>query len=105
MAAFIRLDMFPATVTVTDSKDGARFEPARAIVTDDAVHVYMDAAGGPKEVYMQRLSDFQGRRTLGYTAIADDGSTVQITRASGCGCGSALRGFRPFAGVPQVANP
>lgn len=101
MASFIRLDLFPASVTVNGTDE---YSPARAIVTDDAVHVYMDAQGGPAEVYTARLDDFSGRRTTGYSAVASDGDNVQINRASGCGCGSRLRGFRPFAGVPHVQS-
>ena len=102
MASFVRLDLFPASATLDT---GEIYTPARVIVTDDAVHVYMDASGGPAEVYTARLDDFSGRRTTGYTAVSDGGVVVTIARASGCGCGSRLKGFRPFAGVPQVSTP
>lgn len=101
MASFIRLDLFPATVTVNGQDV---YAPARAVVTDDAIHVYMDARDGPAEVYTTRLDDFSGRRTTGFVASASNGDDVQIGRASGCGCGSRLRGFRPFAGVPHVQS-
>lgn len=99
MPSFIRLDIFPADVVV----EGERYSPSRAIVTDDSVYVYMDSAAGPAEVYSARIDDFQGRRTTGYTAVSDS-TDISINRASGCGCGSRLRGFRPFAGVPQIQS-
>lgn len=102
MAAFVRIDMFPATVTVNGTES---FAPARTYVTDDSVLVYMDASNGPELVYSDRLADFEGRRTIGYTATTDSGDVVSINRASGCGCGSRLRGYDAFAGIPRVANP
>ncbi len=101
MAGFVRLDLFPAEVMVA----GTRYSPSRAIVTDDAIHVYMDATNGPAEVFTARMDDFQGRRTIGYTVITDDGEQISVSRASGCGCGSRLRGFNPFAGTPQIQSP
>lgn len=98
MAEFIRLDLFPATVTVGEQV----LTPARAVVTDDAVHVYMDSRNGPEDRYTARLADFDGARNIGYIAETDDGEKVHIQRASGCGCGSRLRGFKPFPGVPIV---
>lgn len=100
MAAFIRLDLFPAEALVA----GERFTPARVIVTDDTLYVYMDGQGGPRVAYETRLEDFTGRRTIGYTVTAADGQEVAINRASGCGCGSRLRGFHPFVGVPHIAT-
>lgn len=101
MPSFIRLDLFPAEVLVS----GERYTPSRCIVTDDAVHVYMDATGGPAEVYTARMDDFSGRRTIGYSVTTADGEEIAIARAKGCGCGSRLRGFNPFLGVPQIQSP
>lgn len=98
MPAYVRLDVFPASVVVGDTT----YAPSRAIVTDDTLYVFMDASSGPEEVYSVRMDDFSGRRTTGYKVTTDDGDEVYVNRASGCGCGSRLRGFRPFAGVPEV---
>lgn len=98
MPEFIRLDLFPATVVVGDTV----YSPSRAIVADESVHIYMDSAQGPVEVYTARLDDFSGSRTTGYVVIAADETLVSIGRANGCGCGSRLRGYRPFPGVPLI---
>lgn len=98
MPEFIRLDLFPATVRVGEKT----YEPSRAIVADESVHVYMDSAQGPTEVYTARMDDFSGSRTVGYAVTTADDDTVSISRASGCGCGSRLRGYRPFPGVPLI---
>jgi len=100
--SFVRLDLFPASATLDSGKI---YVPSRVIVTDDSLYVYMDAPGGPAEVYSARMDDFSGRRTTGYTVVTDEGVSVALARAGGCGCGSRLRGFRPFAGVPQVSSP
>ena len=102
MPNFIRVDIFPANVTVNGVDS---YSPSRAIVTDDAIHVYQDAPGGPTEVYTTRLDDFEGRRNIGYTITGANGDTVSLTSASGCGCGSRLRGYHPFVGIPHVSNP
>lgn len=102
MPAFIRVDLFPASVIV----DGVTaYEPTRAIITDDSVIVYRDSSTGPEVAYSARLDDFSGRANIGYTALTSEGNSVQINRARGCGCGSRLRGFNPFPGVSHVSNP
>lgn len=100
MAAYLRLDVFPGTAVVNQT---TVYTPARVIVTDDSVYVYMDSENGPTSVYSARLADYVGDRQSG-EATSDEGDTVIISRASHCGCGSRLRGFHPFAGVPMMAQ-
>lgn len=98
MAQFIRLDLFPASVTIGDKQ----YLRSRAIVTDDSVHIYIDSPTGPEEIYSARLDDYSGNAGVGYTAETSTGDTVLMQYQAGCGCGSRLRGFRPFPGVPQL---
>lgn len=101
--AYIRLDLVPATVIVTDG-DGEeidRTDKARAIVTDSEVLIYQDGDQGRPAVWREwQLDDFSGDNKIGYTAETSDGETLHISRNSWCVCGSRLRGFRPFPGVP-----
>lgn len=94
---FIRLDMFPAIVLIEGEPV---LSNVRAIVTDTELVVFQDSYGGPAEVYRGALADFTGSAKTGYSAEIDDGPTATITRSSGCGCGSLLRGFRPYPSVP-----
>lgn len=101
MPAFIRLDLFPATVT---RADGDKFDPCRAVVTDDSVYVFMDANPRPTEVFTARLDDYETVSRRSYRVVTDDGEELLLEKRNGCGCGNKLRGFRAFPGVPLVKN-
>lgn len=100
MTAFIRLDLFPATVVIGELGE-QRYHPARVVITDDAVYVFMDGPNFREPVYEGRLEDYYVEGSVRY-AVTDSGDTLRITKASGCGCGSRLRGLRPFPGVAQA---
>jgi hypothetical protein len=102
-AAYIRLDLSPATLT-SPLYDGGKLEKQRIIVTDAYVYVFSDAPGGPVLSYTYELQDFSGRSTIGYTLTVDDGDTIHVQRSTGCLCGSMLRGLRPFPGVPHIGS-
>lgn len=102
MPNFIRLDLFPADATVNGE---TAFRASRVIVTDEEVYVYRDAPMGPEIAYQARLEELEGRRTIGYTLSMANGDSVFIKNASGCGCGSRLKGYHPFVGVPHVSTP
>lgn len=101
MAQYIRIDVFPARVTVSD---GQLFDKCRAYVTEDTLYVYVDSASGPTIAYEARLDDFSGSENTGWTALTDTGDTVIIAKTSGCGCGSRLRGFNAFRGVQRLPS-
>lgn len=103
MPRFIRFDLFPATVTVRDSEGTVTLShgKTRTFVTDDSVIVYVDGTTGvPENIYESRLDDFEGAASKGWVATTSEGDTVEIIRSGSCGCGSRLRGFAPFPGVP-----
>ena len=99
MTAYIRLDLFPAIASVNSTDV---YKSCRAIVTDDAVYIYVDSENGPAVAFQGRLADYYGDKASGYTAETDDGDTVHMDRYAHCGCGSRLRGFSPFPGVPMA---
>lgn len=102
MPQFIRFNLFPLQTTISDA-DGnpvKSHNATRTIVTDDEVFVYQDDTNGPSLFFHDRLEDFSGSATEGWTAETTDGYTVSIIRSSGCGCGSRLKGYNPFPGVP-----
>lgn len=106
---FIRLDLFPAQITPDPTASG---RPARVIVTDSYLTVFEEpttpqspqTTTPPSPSYALPLLDFYGSPLHGYTAVTDDG-TFHISRAKGCGCGSRLRGIRPFPLAPYAPAP
>lgn len=99
----IRLSLLPAQITVHDGDELLKRHPrARAIVSEDSVYAYIDTFDGPILDFEYRLEDFYGDNRVGFTAITPEGYTVHISRSEDCLCGSRLRGFDPFPGVPYI---
>lgn len=104
MPQFLRLDLFPAKVKVVSSDSVMTLATTRVVVTNDEAFVYADGASGVEERYSGRLEDFSGDVKQGWVVVLHDGTTLNVTRSGGCGCGSRLRGFRAFPGVPYVTQ-
>lgn len=107
MPQFIRFNLFPVSVDVTD-KDGnpvLHHNTTRGIVTDDEVLIYVDDANGPSVFFTDRLEAFSGNAQTGWTAETTDEYTVTMLRSNGCGCGSRLKGYNPFPGIPFEKMP
>lgn len=106
MAEFLRFSLFPLHVVVTD-EDGEQtldHHKAKVVITDDEAYVYTDGPNGQIEVSVQdRLLDFSGDAKTGWIATTEDGLTINIERSRACSCGSRLKGFNPFPGVPLNA--
>lgn len=98
-AVYLRLDLSPAKITGASIANGV-LEKRRVIVTDAYVVVYVDTPEGPKISNVWELVSFEGRATTGWTATVDDGDVINISRSTGCLCGSKLRGVRAYPGVP-----
>lgn len=102
MPAYIRLDMFPAVVTL---EDGTTFDPCRAVVTDESLYVFVDGSPTPYLEFKAELYDYQPVSRTSYKVITDDEqATIYINKRAGCGCGNKLRGFRPFPGTPLARS-
>lgn len=97
--SYIRLDLFPANVTRVGTA-GPYTNRARVIITDQDFYVFLDAPGGPVCDVSGVLYDASGTNRTGYSVSLDDGTEYSVSRSTNCGCGSLLRGFRPFPGVP-----
>lgn len=92
-AAYRRLDLFPAEVI---GRNGYK----RVVATDSYLIILGESTTGPQIESVEALYDFQGNNKVGWTAELEDGSTLLIRRAQGCGCGSRLRGAKIYQGVP-----
>lgn len=94
-----RVDIVPAVLKVT-SPDGAeaQYDTVRVIVTLDTIYVWRENFQGsdPDLFIQEKIADFDGGNTRGYTATGDDGMVYFFRRAAGCACGSRIRSFRPF---------
>ena len=98
---YIRLDLFPANVSVTTDGHTTLFtDRARVIITNRDFYVFMDSPSGPACMIAGVIFDASGDNRAGYTVETDDGTVYSVSRSSNCGCGSRLRGFVPFPGVP-----
>lgn len=117
LSPLIRLDLFPAQVTSPDNSVYFHQEKARVIVTTDGLFIFVDSPQGPAVALKARLSSAHGNRKDGYTftympppdtatepptprALA----TLKVVPGGGCGCGSRLRSFTPWAPM-RYTNP
>lgn len=102
-AEFIRLDLFPAQIIINSNEGviAAVQGDARVIITNDMAYIFQDGpTGKPEAVFGEYLEEFEGSNREGYTVTTATGNVLVVTRSKGCGCGSMLRGFFPFPGVP-----
>lgn len=94
------LDLFPAAASFSFTDQTAH--PARICITSDlsaspgsqVLHVFVDSTIGPAPIYRAPVLSRTGDRRDGAVTTAD--GTVSFSRSGGCGCGSALKAFRPF---------
>lgn len=92
-AKYIQLDLFPCMV---EGPLGPVSGEARVIVTDDYFYVFVDAPRGPEVIAKAPLtSPVGGSLTAGYSICG-----YKVVKKTSCGCGSRLRSFYPFLGVP-----
>lgn len=100
-AIHIKLDWFPLNIT----EDGEAFLPSgfdyRVIVTDSYFYILTDSIEGPCTKVSEKLVSFAGNHREGFT-ITTDKATYVAKKAPSCGCGSQIRGFHPYLGVPHV---
>lgn len=94
-AEYVLLDLFPCTV---QGPEGTIGPEVRVILTDNHLYAFQDAPTGPQIVLKAPHNGEEG-----YTGTITAGFQVgdySITRLTSCGCGSRLRSFFPFIGVP-----
>lgn len=97
--ALILLDAFPV---IAYTPDGGRYEPARVVVFNDKVQVWVVPMGapGPQVIFESAAMSVSGTRLAGFTIQTPDGD-VRTARTSGCGCGSPLKRFDPYEGATR----
>ncbi len=87
-----RNDLFPAEVSV----NGITFAKTRVLIGAEDIYVFSDGPRGPVLVFYDRLDD------LDLPTVVTTQTTLTVTPTNGCGCGSRLRGFRPFGALTYL---
>ena len=100
----IRFKLMPAVVKIINESQDINYDLAKALifVTNRGIHIYVDSFDGPVEEFQSPLLDIEGNNKTGWTATTDDGYTISFSRSQGCLCGSRLKSFDPFRGVPYT---
>lgn len=107
----IYYDLFPTIITFPN---GNRYEKVRFILTappDPRVYVFKDGFTGPEAVLVaeydpaQIFGDTRDGFDLTITAPNPTPFTLQVRPHAHCGCGSSLKGFRPFTNMLHTAAP
>lgn len=99
----VALDMFPALANLPT---GGRHEPSRVVIANDRVQVWIVRRDGggttePEVAFESDALSVEGNRIAGYNILTPDGNILAV-RAGGCGCGSKLKTFDPFAGATRT---
>lgn len=98
MTKFVRVMVFPARVAFSD---GTVHTDVKAVVTDDEMYLYGSNMHGVTIIYRGDLIDAERTERAGYNITLEGGITASIMRDGGCGCGSRLRSYNPFPGLPM----
>ena len=100
-------DIFPANIVASPSSSSplsaptsrAPFAstPKRVFITSTHIYVYVDAPApnGPELAYSAPYESSSLVRSRHGVALRTASTDIVVTRAKGCGCGSALKSFRP----------
>lgn len=89
----IKLDLTPALIQTDDPKD--ELNKVRIIVTDSHYYIF---TSGPTLHEQGPLESFQ----LEGRGIYNLNNQYTVQRSKGCDCGTSLKGFHPFLGVPYA---
>ena len=102
---YLLLNLFPADIAygARSTPDAEPFErECRVIVTDSTLYAIRAGLDAPEAFIQADIlpESFQGSPKGGYDIETTSGEHFYITRSSGCGCGSFLRGVNPFPFAP-----
>jgi hypothetical protein len=113
-----RHDLFPAEVCFvadTDSHPGATaadimLPKCRVLIGVSEVYVFTDGPRGPVLAFYDELAEVSGDARTGFAITpANPGihavRSLTVAPTNRCGCGSRLRGFRPFGRISYVPAP
>lgn len=90
---FIRNAFFPVTIR---SDDEILYTEVKIFITDINYYIFKETIDGPTLVEDGAIFDY----TKENLTLTTETSTYYISKSGGCGCGSRLKHFNPFFGVP-----
>lgn len=114
----VRFDLFPAEVSfLPPATDGApsalmTFPKCRVLIGTESVYVFIDGPRGPVCAFVDHYDaeTLTGDLPVGFELdpASPDLTGVghlSIRPTNACGCGSRLRGFRPFGRLSYIPSP
>lgn len=101
-AQHIKLDLFPARITTSEQEPSLLHKDCRLVITDSHYYVFKETTTDFEVAESGPISDFQGSNASGWSISAPETQDFTVFRDANCGCGSRLRGFHPFPGVPHA---
>lgn len=116
----VRHDLFPAEVSFLDLDGTAAMTlpKCRVLIGVSDVYVFIDGPRGPVLAFYDELTPdgpdgevaVHGDRTSGFEVlplniVATGVSHITVRPTNACGCGSRLRGFRPFGRLSYIPSP
>jgi hypothetical protein len=87
-------DFFPASLEINDQRLGS--DQLRIIVTDRYIIAWNDVHD---RIYTEPITGFTRVTYKEYLITVGD-SIIKVKKTQGCGCGSQLKSFHPFQGIP-----
>lgn len=100
MTVEVRLDLFPASVSVMSTT----YANVRAVIADNHLKLFVLTGSGINTIYDMPVLDVDGQPSIGVTVTTADGP-VEIEMSGGCGCGSQLKIADLFPGERRVMTP
>ena len=113
----VRHDLFPAEVAFTGpgGLSVMTLPKCRVLIGVDSVYVFIDGPRGPVIAFYDELpadpaDAYTGDLMTGFTVLPSHPEqtgviTFTVRPTNACGCGSRLRGFRPFGRLSYVPSP
>ncbi len=119
--AKVLMDRFPCHLSaiaagkIEDITTMRSFEPTqgstyleitRVIVTDEHIIVAKDGPDGPQIVFRETYEEFLPSKevTKDSFVVTSSGKMVAFKKDTGCGCGSRLRGWNPYATLNSIKD-
>ena len=100
----VTFDVHPAKVTLPD---GRVYTATRVLVADDRLLMYVDPANRAEDPPLMFQSDaisVEGGGYNGWSILTEEG-LVDVLGEGGCGCGSRLKNWTPFAQMTRGPRP
>lgn len=90
---FIRNSLFPVTIR---SNDEIIYNEVKIIIADTNYYIFEETIDGPTLVEEGAVYDYSRENLV----LTTESAEYHLSKSGGCGCGSRLKHFNPFFGVP-----